>query len=117
METKEVKAMIKEEEITKVAKNIEERHKMAKAVLIKIIEEVTEIKMDKIKGNTKNKRISDIRKLYIKNLKKYTDTPNKEIADLLEIGSSTVTNVLSGRYKENDFMIKSSMEIDKNVKL
>jgi Mn-dependent DtxR family transcriptional regulator len=51
--------------------------------------------MDEIKGNTKSKRISDIRKLYIKNLKKYTDAPNKEIADLLEIGSSTVTNVLS----------------------
>jgi len=50
-------------------------------------------------------------------LKKYTDAPNKEIADFLEIGSSTVTNVLSGRYKENDFIIKSSAEIDKDVKL
>jgi len=39
----------------------------------------------------------------------------QEIADLLEIGSSTVTNVLSRRYKKNEFMIKSSM--DKNVKL
>ena len=61
--------------------------------------------------------MSDIRKLYIKNLKKYTDAPNKEIADLLEIGSSTVTNVLNGRYKENDFIIKLSAEIDKNVNL
>lgn len=116
METQEVKSMIKEEEI-EVAKNIEERHKIAKEALIKIIEEVTEIKMDKIKGNTKSKRISDIRKLYIRNLKKYTDVSNKEIADLLEIGSSTVTNVLRGRYKGNDFIIKSSVEIDKNVKL
>ena len=58
------------------------------------IEEVTEIKIDEIKGNTKSKRILDIRKLYIKNLKKYTDISNKEIADLLEIGSSTATNVL-----------------------
>jgi DNA-binding MarR family transcriptional regulator len=73
--------------------------------------------MDEIKGNTKSKRISDIRKLYIKNLKKYTDAPNKEIADLLEIRSSTVTNVLNGRYKENDFIIKLSAEIDKNVNL
>ena len=81
------------------------------------IEEVTEIKMDKIKGNTKSKRISDIRKLYIKNLKKYTDLSNKEIANLLEIGSSTITNMLSRRYKENDFIIKSSMEINKNVNL
>ena len=70
-----------------------------------------------IKGNTKSKRISDIRKLYIKNLRKYTDVPNKEIADLLEIGSSTVPNVLRGRYKENDFIIKSSIKIDKNVNL
>ena len=76
-----------------------------------IIEEVTEIKMDEIKGNTRSKRISNIRKLYIKNLKKYTDAPNKEIADLLEIGSSTVTNVLNGKYKENDFTIKSSMKM------
>jgi hypothetical protein len=34
-----------------------------------------------------------------------------------EIRSSTGTNVLSGRYKENDFIIKSGMEVDKNVKL
>ncbi|GAH50023.1 unnamed protein product [marine sediment metagenome] len=73
--------------------------------------------MDEIKGNTKSKRISDIRKLYIKFFKSFTDLSNKEIADLYEIGSSTETNVLSGRYKENDFMVKSSMEIDKNVKL
>ena len=73
--------------------------------------------MCKIKGNTKSKKISDIRKLYIKFLKNVTDLSKKEIANLHEIGSSTVTNVLSGRYKENDFIIKSSMEIDKNVKL
>jgi len=73
--------------------------------------------MDEIKGDTRSKRISDIKKLYIKFLKKYTDAPNKEIANLLEIGSSTVTKVLSGRYMENDFIIKSSIVIDKNVKL
>jgi len=55
--------------------------------------------------------------IFYKNPKKYTDTPNKEIADLLEIGSSTVTNVLNGRYKENDFISKSSAEIYKNVNL
>jgi len=82
-----------------------------------IIEEVTEIKIDEIKGDTRSKRISDIRKLYIKFLKNFTDLSNKKIADLLEIGSSTVTNVLSGRYKENDFIIKSSVKIDKIVKL
>jgi len=116
IKAKEVKSMIKEEK-TEGVKNREERHKIAKEALIKIIEEVTEIKIDRVKGNTKSKRISDIRKLYIKNLKKYTDAPNKEIADLLEIGSSTATNVLSGKYKENEFIIKSSVEIDKNVKL
>ena len=61
--------------------------------------------------------MSDIRKLYIKNLKSFIDLSNKEIADLHEIGSSTVTNILNGRYKENDFIIKSSAEIDKNVNL
>lgn len=116
VEAREIKSMVKEEKI-EVVKNIEESHKIAKGALIKIIEEVTAIKMDKIKGNTKNKRRSDVRKLYIKSLKKYTDLPNKEIADLLEIGSPTVTNVLSGRYKENDFITKSSIGIDKNVKL
>ena len=117
LELKDIPSMAIEEETAEITKNIEERHKIAKEVLIKIIEEVTGIKIDEIKGNIKSKRVSDIRKLLIKNLKKYTDAPNKEIADLLEIGSSTVTNVLSGRYKENDFIIKSSMEIDKNVKL
>ena len=73
--------------------------------------------MDEIKGNTRSKRISDIRKLYIKFLKSVTDLSNKEIANLHEIGSSTVTNVSNGRYKENDFIIKSSIVIDKNVKL
>ena len=115
METKEVKSMIKEETI-EVAKNIG-RLKIEKEALIKIIEEVTKIDIEKIKGNSKSKRISDIRKLYINMLKKYTDITNKEIANLLKVGDSTVTNVLSGRYKENDFLIKSSIEIDKNVKL
>ena len=82
-----------------------------------IIEEFTEIEMDRVKGNTKSKRISDIRKIYIKFLERIIDLSNIEIANLLEIESSTVTNGLSGRYKENDFIIKSSMEIDKNVKL
>jgi hypothetical protein len=73
--------------------------------------------MDEIKGNTRSKSISAIRKLYIKFLISFTNLSNKEIANLHEIESSTVINVLNGRYKENDFMIISSMEIDKNVKL
>lgn len=117
MEIKVVGSMTEEEDAVDVAKNTEERYKITKEALIKIIEEVTEIKLDKIKGNTKSKKISDIRKLYIKNLKKYTTIPRKEIADLLEIGNSTVTNVLSGRYTENDFINRLSREIDKNVKL
>ena len=114
LESKDIQSMNIEEETTEIAKDIEIEHKIAKEELIRIIEEVTKIKKDEITGNSKSKRISDIRKLYIKNLKKYTDVPNKEIADLLEIGSSTVTNVLIGRYKENDFIIKLSEEIDKN---
>ena len=83
-----------------------------------------------------SKRILDIRKIFIKFLKRFTDLSNKEIANLFEIGSSTVTNVLSerysniqgthvpilltitnvltGRHRENDFIIKSSTEIEKN---
>lgn len=117
LESKDIQSMNIEEETPEALKNVEEKHKITKDALIKIIEEVTGIKMGKIKGNTKSKRISDIRKLYIKFLKKYTDAPSKDIADFLEIGSSTVTNVLSGRYKENGFIIKSSAEIVKNVKL
>jgi len=84
---------------------------------MKIIEFVTKIEMEKIKGNSKNKRISDIRKLYIKKLKNYTDVPGKEIADLLGIGNSTLANVLKGRYKDKNFLIKSRIEIDRNVNL
>lgn len=118
LEIKDIKSMyIEEEKITETDQNREEEYKIAKEVLIKIIEKVTEIKIDKIKGKSKNKRISNIRNLYIKSLKRYTDLLNKEIADLLKIGSSTVTNVLGGRYKENDFILKSIAEIDKNVNL
>jgi len=60
----------------------------------------------RVTANKKNKRLLqgiipdslDIRKLHINNFKKHTDAPNKKRVDLLEIGSSTVTNVLSGRY-------------------
>lgn len=34
-----------------------------------------------------------------------------------EIGSLTATNVLSGRYKENNFIIKLGMEIDKKCEV
>jgi len=69
------------------------------------------LETDNVAGFTasRSKRILDIGKTFIKFLKRFTDLSNKEIANLLEIGSSTVTNMLSGRYKENDFMIKSSM--------
>jgi len=117
METKVIGSMNKEEDEIEKAINIKGSPKVASDTLIKIIEEVTNIEIEKIKGNSKSKRISDIRKLYIKNLKKYTNTTNKEIADLLKVGESTVTNVLSGRYKDNDFLITSSIEIDKNVNL
>jgi len=117
METKGIESMNKEEDEKAEAKNVKGYHKVTSDTLIKIIEEVTKIEMEKIKGNSKSKRISDIRKLYIKKLKKYSDITNKEIADLLKVGDSAVTNVLSGRYKENDFLIKSSIEIDKNVNL
>ena len=117
METKGIESMNKEEDEKAEAKNKKGSPKVASDTIIKIIEEVTKIEMEKIKGNSKSKRISDIRKLYIKKLKKYSDITNKEIADLLKVGDSTVTNVLIGRYKENDYLIKSSIEIDKNVKL
>lgn len=77
---------------------------------------VEKIKNNIVNGNSKSKRISDIRKIYIKYFKDYTDSPNKEITDMFESGSSTVTNVLTGRYKENNFIIKSSTETDKNGK-
>ncbi len=117
METKGIGSMNKEEEEIEEVINMKGSPKVARDTLIKIIEEVTKIEIEKIKGNSKSKRISDIRKLYIKNLKKYTDITSKEIADLLGIGNSTVTNVLNGRYRENDFLIISSIEIDKSVNL
>jgi len=117
IETKVIESMNKEEyEIEKV-KKIKESSKVSSSALIKIIEEVTKIEMENIKGNSKSKRISDIRKLYIINLKKYTYITHKEIADLLKVGDSTVTNILNGRYKDNDFLMKASIEIDKNVNL
>ena len=43
----------------------------------------TEIKKDGIKGNTRSKRISDIRKLWIKFLKSSTDLRGNGVRSLL----------------------------------
>jgi len=77
---------------------------------------VEKIKNNIINRNLKSKKISGIRKIYIKYFTGYIDSPNKETADMLESGSLTVTNLLTGRYKENNFIIKSSAEIDTNRK-
>jgi hypothetical protein len=55
--------------------------------------------------------------LYINYFKKYTDLTNKDKDTILKIGSLMVTNVLSKRYKENELIIKSNTEIDKNINL
>jgi len=55
--------------------------------------------MDEIKGNTRLKGYQILESYTLNFLKKFTDLSNKEIANLHEIGSSTVTNVLNGRYK------------------
>jgi hypothetical protein len=40
--------------------------------------------------------------LHITHFKDYSNLPNKEKVEMLETGNSMVTNVLSGRCKEND---------------
>jgi chromosomal replication initiation ATPase DnaA len=117
IETKGIESMNKQEDEIEKAKNIKEIPKVASETLIQIIEEVTKIEIESIKGNSKSKRRSDIRRLYINMLKKYTDLSGKEILDLLGVGKSTVTNILSGRYKVNDFIINLSIEIEKYVNL
>jgi chromosomal replication initiation ATPase DnaA len=117
LETKVIESMKKEEDEIEEPKNTKKSPKVASDTLIKIITEVTKIEIEKIRGNAKSKTRSDIRKLYITTLKKYTDLPNKEIASLLGIGTSAVSNVLAGRYQENDFIINSSREIEKHVNL
>jgi hypothetical protein len=70
METKVIGSMNKEEEEIEEIRNMKGSPKVASDTLIKIIEEVTKIDIEKIKGNSKSKRISDIRKLYMNKLKK-----------------------------------------------
>lgn len=117
METRLLESMNKQEDEIEKGKHIKESPQIASDTLMQILKEVTKIEIESIKGNSKNKRSSDIRKLYIHMLKEYTDLSSKEIADLLGIGTSAVSNVLSGRYKENDFLINSSIEIEKYVNL
>ncbi len=85
--------------------------------LIEIIEKLTNTSFNSIKGNEKTKRISDIRKLYIICFHKFTSLNNSEIARLLKIKNSTVSNVTHNRFQENDFIKEIREKIEKNVKL
>lgn len=97
-EVKDIKEMTMiEEERPEISKHQQEKVLLEKKRLIRIIEQMTKIAIEKIKVNSRNKKISDIRKFYIHSLKKYTGLSNKEIAKLLEIGDSTISNVLNNR--------------------
>ena len=73
METRLLESMNKQEDEIEKGKNIKESPQIASDTLIQILKEVTKIEIESIKGNSKNKKSSDIRKLYIHMLKKYTD--------------------------------------------
>jgi len=47
--------------------------------------------------------------------KKYTVLTGKKTVDLLKVGDSTGTNLLNGRYKDNDSLIKVNIEINRSV--
>jgi putative transposase len=59
METKGIESMRKEEDEIEEAINIKGSPKVESDTLIKMIEEVTNIEIEKIKGNSKSKRISE----------------------------------------------------------
>ncbi|MFW6148969.1 MAG: transposase [Atribacterota bacterium] len=88
-----------------------------KEKLIELIEKVTSTPFNSIKGNIKTKRIADIRKLYILCLHEFTNLNKTEIARLLEIKNSTVSNVTHSRFQENGFIRENKHKIEKNVKL
>jgi REP element-mobilizing transposase RayT len=73
--------------------------------------------INEIYGNSRNRKISDIRKILVKLLHKYTNLNNKEIAIRLGIGESTVTNILNGRYKNSESINEFIENVIKELKL
>lgn len=57
----------------------------------------------------------DLSQFHTLSILKIYSLTSKEIID--KFRSLILTNVLNRKYKENNFIIKSSMEIDKSVKL
>lgn len=84
--------------------------------LINKVLELFDMEFTKVYGNSKNRQVSDIRKALVKLLYIHTNLNNKEIANELGIGQSTVTNILNGRYKNeehiNEFIEKINSQIE-----
>ncbi len=59
----------------------------------------------------------DFKIIYFRYFKKYIDLIDKAKTKILKIKSLGVSNVLIKRSNENEFIIKSNIEIDKNINL
>jgi putative transposase len=110
--TKITEMVLEDSEKSNFLKSQKNEISLDKEKLVEIIQKITNTSFDSIKGNRKTKRLSDIRKLSINFLYKFTSLNNSEIARLLEIKDSTVSNILNNRYQENDFIIENKKKIE-----
>lgn len=87
----------------------------------RIIDTVTKISgydFSQIYGTAKAKKISDVRKILILLLKNHSTLNNMEIAEITGINASAVSNILNGRYNENEYFRRVySQALEEVVKL
>ncbi|SKC86491.1 transposase [Maledivibacter halophilus] len=91
----------------KQSKNYQNKEKKIKFLeIIKCIEVITGINIEDVKGSTKNRRISDIRKAIIILNNKYGDYNNKMVSEYLQIDPTTVSQIVNGRYSKSELLTK-----------
>lgn len=78
------------------------------------ITKISEYRLEEIYGTAKKRQISDLRKIITMMLKNHTKLNNGQIADIMGIGLSTVSNIINNRFIESQYFreIKARAETE-----
>ncbi len=90
--------------------------KLSPEEIIEVVVAFSGIAWLEIYGNNKSRPVSDLRKIMILLLKKYTHLSHTEIAQMMGIGLSAVSNVLQPRYKKSLYFVSTLEELEKVLK-
>lgn len=101
-ENKDIESKLEKENCLVVEKR---KLYMSKDIVDAIIK-VSGCRLEEIYGVAKNRQISDLRKTIIMMLKNHTNLNNGQIANIMGVGLSTVSNIINNRFKESEYFIE-----------